>query len=41
MDTFLHALTGTAAIVVGAAFIILAVGWFLLWRSRRKLRQTT
>jgi LPXTG-motif cell wall-anchored protein len=41
MDALLQALTGTVAIVIGGVFAVLAVGWFLLWRSRRKLRQTT
>ena len=41
MDALLQALTGTAAIVGGGAIVVLAVGWFLLWRARRKLRQTT
>ena len=34
-------MTATVAFAGGGLLLVLALGWFLLWRSRRKLRQTT
>ncbi|MEA2978461.1 MAG: hypothetical protein QOF09_284 [Alphaproteobacteria bacterium] len=41
MNTVLELLTGTAGLLFGALVFVLLLGWFLLWRSRRKLKQTT
>jgi hypothetical protein len=41
MDAIVEFMTGTVAVVGGGFLVVLALGWFLLWRSRRKLRQTT
>jgi LPXTG-motif cell wall-anchored protein len=41
MDTFLQVMTGTIAVAIGGLAVVLLMGGFLLWRSRRKLRETT
>jgi hypothetical protein len=41
MDTILAVMTGTIGALIGGAALVLLVGWHLLWRARRKLRQTT
>ena len=41
MHAIAEFMMGTAGLLIGGLVAVLAVGWFLLWRSRRKLRQTT
>jgi type II secretory pathway component PulM len=41
MDAILAVMTGTAGLVVGGVVLLLLIGWYVLWRPRRKLRQTT
>jgi len=41
MDAILAVMTGTIGVLIGGAALLLLIGWYLLWRSRRKLRQTT
>jgi hypothetical protein len=41
MNTILAALSGTIGLAVAAILVILLTGTFVLWRARRKLRQTT
>jgi hypothetical protein len=36
--TFLSSISG---IVVAVLVVLFLAGWFFLWRSRRKLRETT
>jgi LPXTG-motif cell wall-anchored protein len=41
MDALLEVMTGTVALALGGLAVMLLAGVFLLWRSRRKLRETT
>ncbi len=41
MQSIAEFLMGTAGLVIGGVLALLLIGWFILWRSRRKLRQTT
>jgi hypothetical protein len=41
MDALLAFVMTTAGLVAAGALFIIALGCYFLWRSRRKLRQTT
>jgi hypothetical protein len=41
LDALLAIVTSAVGAAIGGIALLLLAGWYLLWRSRRKLRQTT
>jgi len=41
MDAALAFLTTTVGLLAAGFLIVFLLGWYFLWRSRRKLRETT